>query len=152
MAGTVHLQAGETLITGGWELEPGRRGFAFVSPQIQPDGNVLLEARLLALPEDAVATTGLSGLLTPERDAERYSVTEPETTRALFEAFEQTVGADFLSTPRLLTAPGNEATIQVGQTGAGEGIELHFRPHLQPNGSGLDLEMKAALTLPPPTP
>src|ERR1041384_2349696 len=84
--GTVRMSGGgETFITGGWAMEDGKRGYAFVTPIVGPNGEVTIEAKLLAVPENAVGPTGLGGFLTQERDAERYGLTDAAMTKSVLE-------------------------------------------------------------------
>ncbi len=144
--GTVRMGGGQTFITGGWAMEDGRRGYAFVTPTVGPNGDVTIEAKLLAVPETAVNSTGLAGFLTQEREADRYGLTDPNLTRSVLESIQKLQGVDVLSAPRVITTAGAPAAIAIGDTTKpGGAIRLDFNPRMATDGSGLDMQMDLQL-------
>jgi len=145
--GSVRISgSGETFITGGWAMENGKRGYAFVTPVVGPNGDVTIEAKLLAVPESAVAATGLSGFMTQERNADRYGLTDPAMTKSVLEAIQNVQGVEILSAPRVITSSGASAAIAIGDTTKpGGAIRLDFNPKLAADGKGLDLQMDLQL-------
>jgi hypothetical protein len=144
---TARLGRGQSVVTGGWEIAPGKRGFAFVTPDIQADGTVVLSARILSLPEAAAATVGLGNLVAPGGAAQGYSLAENANLRTVFATLQNTPGAEVLAAPQVRTQPGTDAVIQVGDPTSGT-IQLRFNPRMLPDGQGLDLDLQGAITLP----
>lgn len=144
---TARVGRNQSVVTGGWELGPGKRGFAFVTPQLQADGTVVLSARILSLPEAAVGTVGLGNVVAPGGAAQDYSLADNASLRPVFATLQNTPGADVLSAPQVRTQPGTEATIEVSNPGGGT-ILLRFNPRVLPDGQTLDLDMQGALTIP----
>ena len=147
--GTVRLSFGETMVSGGWQSQSaGKRIFTLLTPTRLDDGNVMVAARFAEVPEAAVETLGLKELRTEVRAAERYSTFSPEAGAELVRALTQTTGVDVLTSPRLVTRSGSEATISIGGHADGEGISMKLTPEVQPGGDSVDMRMK--VVLPPP--
>ncbi len=147
--GTVRLSFGETMVSGGWQSQTaGKRIFTLLTPTRLDDGNVMVDALLVEVPEAAVETLGLKELRTEVRAAERYSAFSPEAGAELVRALTQTTGVDVLTSPRLVTPSGGEATISIGSETDGEGISIKLTPEVQPGGDSADMRMK--VVLPPP--
>lgn len=108
----------------------------------------MVAARFAEVPEAAVETLGLKELRTEVRAAERYSTFSPEAGAELVCALTQTTGVDVLTSPRLVTRSGSEATISIGGHADGEGISMKLTPEVQPGGDSVDMRMK--VVLPPP--
>jgi hypothetical protein len=140
MSGTAQLAFGETVITGGWAMEPGQRGFVLVTPQLLEDGNVLIESRVVGIPEALTAEVGLSGLAAASRNSESHAVTDPGHTAELLETLQGSTGVELLSAPRVVTAAGTAAEISVLDA-EGNGMRLRFNPLPEPGGRSLALDM-----------
>ncbi len=146
---TVRLSFGETMVSGGWQSQSaGKRIFTLLTPTRLDDGNVVIAARFVEVPEAAVETLGLKELRTEVRAAERYSTFSPEAGAELVRALTQTTGVDVLTSPRLVTRSGSEATISIGGQADGEGISVKLTPEVQLGGDSVDMRMK--VVLPPP--
>lgn len=147
--GTVRLNFGETIVSGGWQAQTaGKRIFTLLTPTRLDDGNVMFAVRLAEVPETALETLGLKDLSIEVRAAERYSTLSPEAGAELVRSLEQMTGVDVLTTPRLVTRPGSEATISIGNHPDTVGISITLTPQVQPGGNSLDMMMK--VVLPPP--
>lgn len=147
--GTVRLSFGETMVSGGWQSQTsGKRIFTLLTPTRLEDGNVMVAARFAEVPEAAVETLGLKELRTEVRAAERYSTLSPEAGAELVRALTQTTGVDMLTSPRLVTRSGSEATISIGGQADGDEISIKLTPEVQPGGDSVDMRMK--VVLPPP--
>lgn len=148
MTGTIGLDFGSTVVSGGWELEPGQRGFVMATPVLLEDATIMMEARLLSVPDNAISSAGLTELLANSRHSEQYGVTDPEETRALLSSLERLPGVEVLAGPRVVTSPNTEAELSVIKGAPGEGIVLKFNPRPRLDGSSLDLDMNVELTAP----
>ena len=145
--GTVRLSFGNMAVSGGWKLPENKRGFVMVTPTKDASGSVMLETRLVAMPETAVATLGLRKLLVEGFAAERFLVRAAGQGAEMLRWLDEAEGVDVLSGPRLLTRSGADATIQVqGNPELGQkGIRVGFLPTVQADGATLDLGIKIRL-------
>jgi len=143
--GTAQLKSGESLITGGWKMDDGRRAYAFVTPILNMDAtgrtNVLVQSCLFSLPDDSLTAAGLQNIVSDGRDTRAYSVADAAMTKDFLKQMETLPGVNVLSSPRILVALGGEGAVQVGRnapdgTGA---ISLRVQPNLAPDGQGLQI-------------
>ena len=149
LAGTVRLGFGETIVSGGWQSQSaGKRIFTLLTPTRLDDGNVMVAARFAEVPEIALETLELKDLSIEVRAAERYSTLSPEAGAELVRSLEQMTGVDVLTSPRLVTRPGSEATISSGNYPDTAGISITLTPQVQPGGNSLDMIMKVLLSQP----
>jgi hypothetical protein len=105
------IPLGHTLSLGSWaEPGSGKRILSFVTPETSPDapGSVLVQTRLMSVPDALLDRFGLQGLRAelppgqpPSFDAAQFP--------ALLKAMEQTAGVDILNMPRVLTLSGRQA-------------------------------------------
>ncbi|MBI3881114.1 MAG: hypothetical protein HY301_13765 [Verrucomicrobia bacterium] len=147
--GTAQLKPGESFVTGGWLMEDGKRGFALVTPTLVngTDGQptVMMESKLFAIPEVALAEVGLDLMVADGRNADNHGVTDGAATRSLLQRLGKIQGVDVLSAPSIATQPGRDATIQLGD--ANGGLNLRLQPKIGANGQGFDLDFDLGLTL-----
>lgn len=148
------IPLGHSLALGGW-VEPGtgKRILSFITPETSPDapGSVLVQARLMSVPDALLDRFGLQGLraeLPPGQppanfDAARFPV--------LLKAMEQTDGVDILSMPRVLTLSGRQAQVAVLDTQAGHttGPSVLITPTLDASGTAVRLDVGVELKLLP---
>lgn len=114
--GKVRLKPGESAVLGYWEIAPGMNGMAIVTPETTPEGHVKMTAKLLHLSDAAVSDAEANDLFPDIFDFENYSAIGPERLRELQSSLQNTRGADMLSTPTLMTGPGQRATISIGNS------------------------------------
>ena len=144
--GTVRLNFGETIVSGGWQSQSaGKRIFSLLTPTRLDDGNIVVAARFAEVPETALETLGLNEINTEIRAAERYSTLSPGAGAELVRSLEQMTGVDVLTSPRLVTRSGSEATISIGNHPNATGISITLTPHVQLGGASLDMTMKVVL-------
>lgn len=114
--GKVRLKPGESAVLGYWEIAPGMNGMAIVTPETTPEGQVKMTARLLHLSDAAVSDAQAKDLLPALFDFENCSAIGPERLRELQSSLQNTHGVDLLSTPAVLTLPGQQAHIAIGNS------------------------------------
>jgi hypothetical protein len=144
LEGTVRMGFGGMVVGGGWRLQEGRRAFLFASPTREESGSVMLDARLVEMPDAVVERFGLQDVVAGGRASEKFFIRDAAARAELIRNLEQTAGVDVLSGPRVLTRSGGDATIQVqGNPDSGEpGIRIGFTPTVQADGVNLDLGIK----------
>jgi hypothetical protein len=136
--GTVELAAGQSFVTGGWDMGNGRRAYAFVSPQVQQadDGSaiVVMRAQLVEIPEAAAGALGLQGVTASGNEAAQVGLLDGAQIRTTLQSLRGTEGVGFLSAPVMSTRMGDSGTIQIGDIATGSGVSLQFKPQVTPSG------------------
>lgn len=116
--GKVRLKPGESAVLGYWEIAPGMNGMAIVTPETTPEGQVKMSAKLLHLSDAAVSDAEAHDLFPDLFDFENYSAIGPDRLRELLGSLQNTRGIDMLSMPTVLTFPGQQARIAIGNSNA----------------------------------
>ena len=101
---------------GYWEIAPGMNGMAIVTPETTPEGHVKMTAKLLHLSDAAVSDAEAHDLFPDIFDFENYSAIGPERLSELQTSLQKTRGVDMLSMPTVLTLPGQQASISIGNS------------------------------------
>ena len=114
--GKVRLKPGESAVLGYWEIAPGMNGMAIVTPETTPEGHVKMTAKLLHLSDAAVSDAEAHDLFPDIFDFENYSAIGPERLSELQTSLQKTRGVDMLSMPTVLTLPGQQASISIGNS------------------------------------
>lgn len=141
--GKIRLKPGESAVLGYWEIAPGMNGMAIVTPETTPEGQVKMTAKLLQLPDAAVSDADAKDLFPDLFDFENYSAIGPERLRGLQNALQSTRGVDMLSTPTVLTRPGERAIISIGNSNESTlSLGLQADPVGEDGGYDLSLELQ----------
>ena len=141
--GKIRLKPGESAVLGYWEIAPGMNGMAIVTPETTPEGHVKMTAKLLHLSDDAVSDADAKDLFPDLFDFENYSSIDPERLRGLQSALQSTRGVDMLSTPALLSQPGQRAMISIGNSNESTlSLSLQADPVAEDGGYDLSLELQ----------
>lgn len=156
LTSTVSAQVplGHALALGGWAgSEPGQRIVGFITPATAADspGAVLLETRLVSLPDRLLDRLGLQDLRTDEAGSQGAAGLDPARLAALLKLAEQEAGVSILSSPRVLTANGQPATVSVTQAqsdGTHTGPVIKLTPTLDATGNSVRLDVGLELNLP----
>ena len=113
--GKVRLKPGESAVLAYWEIAPGMNGMAIVTPETTPEGHVMMTAKLLYLSDAAVSEAAADDVM-PLFDIENYSAIGPERLRELQSSMQTTRGVDMLSMPSVVSHPGQQASISIGNS------------------------------------
>jgi hypothetical protein len=143
--GTAHatMMPGQTLVMGGWTLQPGKRTLAFFTPErgaAADAGSVLVRGLYLEVPESALTSPGWGQFQAADKVAAFSGLLE----NGVVEALKKLEGAEILSQPRFLTTSGNPGTINVSQAN-GAGFETTIEPVWSADGQTIDLTISNAL-------
>ena len=114
--GKVRLKPGESAVLGYWEIAPGMNGMAIVTPETTPEGHVKMSAKLLHLSDAAVSDAEAHDLFPDIFDFENYSAIGRERLSELQTSLQKTRGVDMLSMPTVLSLPGQQASISIGNS------------------------------------
>jgi len=154
---SVRVSSGQTLVTGGWRTELGKRAFVFVTPVIdkksdQP-GRVVFRAEILEMRDDVLQQSGLADFTTEARDssfAGLYSADQARTFRQAMQSLEG-VRSD---SQVLIAHEGGPARCRLGfplssntRASNSEAV-IELVPQIAPGGEGMDLTVRAELPRP----
>lgn len=141
--GKVRLKPGESAVLGYWEIAPGMNGMAIVTPETTPEGHVKMSAKLLHLSDTAVSDAEAHDLFPDIFDFENYSAIGPERLRELQTSLQNTRGVDMLSTPTVVSYPGQQATISIGNSNdCMLSLGLQADPVAEDGGYDLSLDLQ----------
>lgn len=141
--GKVRLRRGESAVLGYWEIAPGMNGMAIVTPERTPEGHVKIAAKLVQMSDAAVSEADAQDLFPDIFNFENYSAISPVRLRELQTSLQSTRGADMLTTPTVLTLPGQQASISIGNAGETRlSLGLLASPVVEDGGYDLSLELQ----------
>lgn len=138
--GKVRLKPGESAVLGYWEIAPGMNGMAIVTPETTPEGQVKMTAKLLHLSDAAVSDAEAHDLFPDIFDFENYSAIGPERLRELQTSLQSTRGVDMLSMPAVVSLPGQQASISIGNSNDNQ-LSLGLRADPVAEDGGYDLSL-----------
>ena len=117
---------------------------------------MLIEARFVQIPDEAMAQLGLEAFQAPQSDTAVGSLINEQELRSILQELERTQGADVLSAPRVSTVDGRQAQISIlelknlpgvdGPVSLGPSVDVV--PTVAPDGRSIDLTLLAELNLP----
>ena len=109
---SVRLQvaSGQTLLTGGWVSEPGKRIFVLATPRIEGDNSdrVGIKTYVIEVPESALSKVGLDTVKAEGTESALQQVLAVEQMDALVKELEGTEGAKFFAQGSVLTTDGRQ--------------------------------------------
>lgn len=139
--GKIRLKPGESAVLGYWEISPGMNGMAIVTPETTPQGYVEMRTKLLHLSDDAVSDADAKDLFPDIFEFENYSAIASERLRGLQIALQSTRGVDMLTTPTVVTLPGQHASISIGNSNEST-LSLSLQADPLPDDGGYDLSLE----------
>lgn len=145
------LAPGQTLVMGGWPLEPGKRTLALFTPDASAAGQagaVVIGGMFVQVPENLLSGPGWERFQAVMKEATGHGVFDAEQTKQFVEVLQSTAGADILSSPRVVTTGGHPVSITIGDAN-GSGMETTVTPVLASDGQTVDLSVSNSLRLPP---
>ncbi len=155
----------ESVILGGWQTHPGTRMLVLITPSaVDPAGNkvappyaaqsqIQIDSKFVEVPETVLVKLGLQTLLTDQNESREAVTCSDAQFRSYISAIEQQSGSDILSSPRVTTSFGNQATVSVQETQmiAGKnqalGPSLGLLPTLNEDQMSLGLDATALFTM-----
>ena len=141
--GKVRLKPGESAVLGYWEIAPGMNGMAIVTPETTPEGHVKMAAKLLQMSDAAVADADAHDLFPDIFDFENYSAIGSERLRELQSSLQKTRGVDMLTTPAVVSHPGQKASISIGNANDSMlSLGLRADPVAEDDGNDLSLDLQ----------
>jgi RNA polymerase sigma factor (sigma-70 family) len=151
----------QSLLTGGWETENGKRAFVMITPtridaagNISPNGNqVTIETHWIEAKSDVLPDLGLADFQADSDASTQQQLCSSEKVSALFDLLKNTAGVDFLTAPKVTTLSARQARISVEDAFSAPnghqlstGTTLDVLPTLSEDG-GLQLALEAKMAL-----
>jgi len=141
--GKVRIKPGESAVLGYWEIAPGMNGMAIVTPETTPEGHVRMIAKLLQMPDAAVSDADAHDLFPDIFAFENYSAIGAERLTKLESSLQTIRGVDMLSTPVVVSAPGQRAIISIGNSNESMlSLGLQADPVADDGGYDLSLDLQ----------
>lgn len=141
--GKVRLKPGESAVLGYWEIAPGMNGMAIVTPETTPEGYVKMTAKLLHMPDAAVADADAHDLFPDIFDFENYSAIGAERLSDLQTALQNTRGVDMLATPAVVSGSGQPVRISIGNSNDSMlSLGLQADPITEDGGYDLSIDLE----------
>ncbi len=142
------LTPGQTLVMGGWPLQPGKRTLALFTPETgtggQP-GAIRIQGLYVQVPEDVLSgSSGWEQFQAVTKDADSSGIFDAAEAKELVEALKKIEGVEVLSQPRLSTSSGVAGTISVGEAN-GASVNTTLSPVLSPDNQTIDLTVSNSL-------
>ncbi|HEY6169074.1 MAG TPA: hypothetical protein VI454_13610 [Verrucomicrobiae bacterium] len=140
-----NLDAGQTLVTGGWDLGDGQRGYVLVTPTIDAgaaDGGhqTTFDLKIVQVPESQFPQSGLEKWLTANGATDQNAVLDTVATYQLITALNAVPGVDLLSAPKITTTNGGQPSIQFGGSKA---VSVSLSPTVGPDGRTLTVQTES---------
>ncbi|MGO9201365.1 MAG: sigma-70 family RNA polymerase sigma factor [Limisphaerales bacterium] len=149
--------AGQTLLTGGWSNEPGKRIFLLSTPLIQGDNadQVQITTKVIEVADAALAKVGLDAFTVEGGESSVKQVLRGDQAEELVRVLRETDGVDLLSEPRITTLDGRQAEIRVipegtGAAGQGWGCAINVVPVISGDKTAVDITLQARINRPAP--
>jgi RNA polymerase sigma factor (sigma-70 family) len=149
------LGAGQTLVTGGWSTQPGKRIFLLAVPSLAGDktNQVQIITRFVEVPDTALADFGLDALkLDADGTSLKQQILSADAAAGFWKAFQQTDGVQFLDAPGVTTLDGQTASVRSYQAqvinGATQDIgrSVTVTPVISSDKTTIDLTLQTRVT------
>jgi RNA polymerase sigma factor (sigma-70 family) len=148
---------GQTLLTGGWSNEPGKRIFLLSTPLIQGDNGdqVQITTKVIEVAEAALAKVGLDAFTVAGGGSSLKQVLRGDQAEELVRVLRETDGVDLLAQPRITVSDGRQAEIQgipegTGAAGQGGGCAINVVPIISGDKTAVDITLQARINRPAP--
>lgn len=151
----VTLEHGESLASGGWELEPGRRGLVFITPEIVKPGDetvpahVMIRTKFIDVPERFLVDRGMEQLLVNGTESALGHVLPHERAQELLQELENASEVKVLSSPTVMTLDGRQAQVMAVKNETVDGVtrsigpRVNLTPSVSTESGSVNLEVDA---------
>lgn len=152
---TATVSLGATLVTGGWEIAPGRRCLILLRPELMDTGSrvdrqILVTSTFAEASEEVWFELGLEHLFAETSLVSDAYVADPSEAKAILERLKDAENASILAAPRVGVFDGQQA--QISSLGRGPGswsglvsATADVIPRLTADGNAVDLTVLAEL-------
>ena len=158
-----HVGEGQTLIAGGWSINPGKHTFLFLMPKLNDSnsggsGTINLRSVFIDVPDEVIGRFGLDGFKSDGRDSAIQNVLDKTDAETLLSALKEADGVNLLTAPQIETEVGRQSQVSVGDNpdahdpATPPGISLNFLPTLAEDNKSLDVSIQTQIQPPPDIP
>ena len=141
-SGGVRLKPGESAVVSFLEIAPGMNGMLIVTPELQTDGKVSLNVRLVQITDEAVERAKGNDLLANMFDVERYGAVGQKRLDDFLSASKDAEGMRTSTMPAMTTNAGGYTGFNLaGWNQDGSPVLLMMHPKVLPDGQGFDLDL-----------
>ncbi|EEF57399.1 sigma-70 family RNA polymerase sigma factor [Pedosphaera parvula] len=152
---TARVGNGQTLVTGGWSITPGKRTLLITTPTIHEDGGptraVLIQSMVLEISEELMAQFGMDQLKVDGQESSHQILLESAAATNLINELKKTEGVSIQSAPRVLTRAGTAATISIVSNQPNRttpNYTVGMTPNVTTDGSAVDLSFDGQIVPP----
>ncbi len=146
----------QSLLTGGWRMQDGKRGLVLVEPAVSDDPSgrekVLFQTYFVAVPDEILSSLGLEAIAAEGTESSTQAIMETDHFQTLVSNLKEMKGVTFMTAPKISTLDGQQAALKLGgvRTIDGETFEvgpsIDILPHvIRPKGSGLNMTVVAQI-------
>jgi DNA-directed RNA polymerase specialized sigma24 family protein len=152
------VDSGQTLLTGGWVSERGKRIFVLATPRIEGDNTdqVSIKTKVIEATEAALSKVGLDTFKAEGAESSVQHVFAADQMDALFKELQGADGVDFLAESDMLTADGRQVQIRaIDQQGGVEqnlGSTIDVVPVISTDKRAIDVTLRAGVNRLTPKP
>lgn len=147
------VSTGQTLLTGGWADEPGKRVFILATPRIDGENKdqVVIKTKVIELPEAELAKVGLDSFTVEGSQSSLQQILPADQVKTLIDALQATEGAKLVAESSIATADGRQAQVQTMDQQAGEGGKqdlgpvIDIVPVISGDKSAIDITLQAGI-------
>lgn len=112
--GRATLKEGETLVTGGWALEPGKRVWALITPTVgsvnsQSLAQITFSAQFVSVPDELLSDPFWESLKATDKKNNEAGALAPDYVGTLMDSWENREDVKLLSSPTVTVLDGQEA-------------------------------------------
>jgi hypothetical protein len=151
---SANLDAGQTLLTGGWEIGEGQRGYVLVTPVIDPNAGgdpqqIAFDLRVIRIPESQISPDSLGEWVALNSATPQIGVLDAAASANLLAAFEATPDTDVYSNLQVAGTNRMDTHVQFGgSSNRPSSVSLHLTPDVEPGGGTVQLGVTPRLIAP----
>jgi hypothetical protein len=111
--------SGQTLVTGGWVGELGKRILVLVTPRVEGENadKVGIETKMIEVPEAVLSNVGLESLRAEGTETSLHKVIAADQADTLLKKLQSTSGTQLIAQPSMTISNGGQCqTTVTGQT------------------------------------
>ena len=141
---------GQTLVTGGWTMAPGKRMLVWMVPTLESKGGnnptITLQPTTVQVSDEALAALGMQDLQTDEGQAPKQLVFGSVAAKQMLENFKNQPGVEILAGGGVSSTPGIQSSVSVNPSDSGNALKYEFYSDLGADGQSVDLKFRTTLT------
>jgi hypothetical protein len=129
---SVHTQVGngDSLVTGGWVSQPGKRIFVLVTPSIEGENadQIGIKTKVIEVPEAVLSKVGLDTFRAEGPASSLQQVIAAGQVDVLLKKLRSTEGTALIAQPSVTTSDGRQCQLRASDKQVIDGAELDLGP------------------------